>query len=124
MPQFKSYDPKSYAYWSERKIREMTKLQNRLMLSAVKSLKPGGTLLYATCSFEPEENEAVVDRALKRFPNLRLEPIDLPIKNIRPGFTSWRKKSFDASLSMSVRVTPERAMEGFFMAKMTLRSEE
>ncbi len=117
---FKSYEKKSYAYWSERKIKEMSRLQNRLMVSAVKSLKPGGTLLYATCSFEPEENEAVVDRALKRFPELKLLPIDLPIKNFRTGFCSWKKKSFDPSLSKSVRILPNESMEGFFLAKLTL----
>ncbi len=118
---FKSFDPKSYAYWSERKIKEMSKLQNRLMISAVKSLKPGGTLLYATCSFEPEENEAVVDKALKKFPNLRIEPIDMPVENARPGFTSWRKKGFDPSLENSVRIVPDDTMEGFFLAKLRLQ---
>ncbi len=118
---FKSFDPKSYAYWSERKIKEMSKLQNRLMISAVKSLKPGGTLLYATCSFEPEENEAVVDKALKKFPSLRIEPVDMPVKNVRAGFTSWRKKEFDPSLKNSVRIVPDNGMEGFFLAKLRLQ---
>ncbi|BBG66159.1 NOL1/NOP2/sun family protein [Hydrogenimonas sp.] len=119
---FRSSEPKSYAYWSERKIKEMSKLQNRLMISAVKSLKPGGTLIYATCSFEPEENEAVVQKALKKFPNLKIEPIALPLENIRPGLTSWRDKNFDPSLAQCVRVLPEGAMEGFFLAKLILQN--
>ncbi len=115
---FKSYDPKSYAYWSERKIKEMARLQSRLLASAVKSLKPGGTLLYATCSFEPEENEAIVDKALKKEPALKIVPIDLPLKNIRRGFTTWRRKRFDSSLADTVRILPTERTEGFYLAKL------
>ena len=35
--------------------------QKRLLDSAIRSLRPGGTLVYSTCSFAPEENEATVD---------------------------------------------------------------
>jgi 16S rRNA (cytosine967-C5)-methyltransferase len=45
-----------------------------LMLSqAAQLLAPGGKLLYATCSLEPEENEEVVRRALRVRPDLRCE---------------------------------------------------
>ncbi|WP_457599265.1 RsmB/NOP family class I SAM-dependent RNA methyltransferase [Hydrogenimonas sp.] len=119
---FRSDEPKSYAYWSERKIREMAKLQHRLIRSAIKSLKPGGTLLYATCSFAPEENEAVVDKALKSFDDLFVEPIDLPIPNCRPGLLSWRKRGFDPSLAKTVRILPTTEMDGFYLARLRKKS--
>ncbi len=115
---FKTFDPKTYAYWSERKIKEMTRLQSRLLASAIKSLKPGGTLLYATCSFEPEENEAVVDKAIAKNPDIQVAPIDLPLKNIRKGLTSWRKKRFHGSITDTVRILPTDRMEGFYLAKL------
>jgi len=45
-------------------ISKMTKLQKDLLISAARSLKPGGLLLYTTCSLLEEENEEVVDRFL------------------------------------------------------------
>ena len=112
---FRSFDPKTFAYWSERKIKEMSKLQQRLMESAIKSLKPKGKLLYATCSFAPEENEAVIDKALKKHPELKVLNIQLPVKNITPGLTKWRKKSFCEDVSKSVRILPTETMDGFFL---------
>ena len=116
---FKTCDPESFAYWSGRKIKEMSRLQHRLMASAIKSLEPGGTLLYATCSFEPEENEAVVDKALKKEPALKVVPIHLPVQNIRRGFTAWRNKTYDPSLADTLRILPTDEMEGFYLAKLT-----
>ena len=47
--------------------------QMRIIRATVPLLKPGGVLVYSTCSLEPEENEQVVDRTLKEFSFLRLE---------------------------------------------------
>ncbi len=116
---FRADDPETYAYWSERKIKEMAKLQQRLLASAVKALKPGGTLLYATCSFAPEENEAVVDKALRRHPELCIQPLDLPVENVRPGLTEWRGKSFHPDIVHTVRVLPNERMDGFYLCKFT-----
>ncbi|WP_353662243.1 RsmB/NOP family class I SAM-dependent RNA methyltransferase [Hydrogenimonas sp. SS33] len=113
---FKSYDPKTYAYWSERKIKEMARLQQRLLASAVKALKPGGTLLYATCAFAPEENEAVIDKALSRHEDLTLLEMSLPVENYRCGLTSWRKKRFHPDLSKTMRILPTERMDGFYLA--------
>jgi len=115
---FKAWDERTTAYWSERKIKEMAKLQQRLFASAVKALKPGGILLYATCSFAPEENEAVVDKALGKHPELRVEPIALPIPNTRPGVTRWGKKSYTPDVAKCLRILPTDAMDGFFLCKL------
>ncbi len=119
---FRIGEPKSFAYWSERKIREMARLQYRLIRSAIKSLKPGGTLLYATCSFAPEENEAVVDKALASFDDLTVEPIDPTVAHCRPGLTSWRKKRFDPSLADTLRILPTTETDGFYLAKLRKKS--
>ena len=115
---FRSFDPKTTAYWSEKKIKEMAKLQTRLIYSAYQALKPGGTLLYATCSFAPEENEAVVDKLLKKEPGAAIEPIDLSIENRRNGLTQWGKKAFNEAVTHCVRIVPTKKMEGFFLAKI------
>ncbi len=50
-------------------------LQRRLIERAVALIKPGGTLIYCTCSLEPEENENIVAGLLVREPSLRRAPI-------------------------------------------------
>jgi 16S rRNA (cytosine1407-C5)-methyltransferase len=60
---FKSFDPDTSAYWSPRKIAQMSYKQKGILLNASRALRSGGRLLYSTCTFSPEENEEVVDRS-------------------------------------------------------------
>ncbi|ADV46711.1 RsmB/NOP family class I SAM-dependent RNA methyltransferase [Nitratifractor salsuginis] len=113
---FSTLNPKSYAYWSPRKVKESQRLQKRLILSAWQSLRPGGRLLYSTCSFAPEENEAVVDHLLGKAPDAKLLPIELPIDNQMEGLVGWEKKRFAPELERARRVLPTEEMDGFFLA--------
>ncbi len=56
-------------------IAKLAALQRRLLDRAVALTKPGGTLVYCTCSLEPDENEAIVADLLARAPNLRRVPV-------------------------------------------------
>ncbi len=117
---FLASDPDTYRFWSMRKIKEMVRKQNRLLFSAVQCLKPGGTIVYSTCTFAPEENEGVIDRILQRFQGtLQLEEMELP-GNIRwlPGMKGWKHKQFDASLNKARRIIPDAIHEGFFICKI------
>lgn len=116
---FRSGVRSSYAYWSLRKIREMARKQKRLMFSAVQCLKPGGVLVYATCTMAPEENELVVERSLRRFgAALELEEIQLPIANLAPGLTQWRGVKLHPEMARCARILPDGQMEGFFVARI------
>jgi len=57
--------------------------QFEITRSAISLLKPGGVLVYSTCSLEPEENEQLVERLLNKFPRLRLadEKFCLPFRD-------------------------------------------
>ena len=69
-------------------LARLAGLQHRLLDNAAGLLKPGGTLVYATCSLEPEENDQVVERFLARHPGFRLRlPDDEGLKpHCRDGF--------------------------------------
>jgi 16S rRNA C967 or C1407 C5-methylase (RsmB/RsmF family) len=94
---FRIGDARTWRYWSERKIREMRHKQKGLLKSAIPFLKPGGVLVYSTCTSAPEENEQVVHWCLKRFPDMRIEPFTEPFRSLmarhfytRPGLGAFR----------------------------------
>ena len=112
--------PASYAYWSARKIREMQRKQQRLLYSAAQCLRPGGVLVYATCTFAPEENEVVVHGLLRKLgEGFRVDEVALPIDLVQPGLTNWKGKELTPELSQAVRILPDGVMEGFFICRLT-----
>jgi 16S rRNA (cytosine967-C5)-methyltransferase len=87
-----------------RDIAALALTQARLLTRASQWLKPGGTLIFATCSLEPEEGENVAQAAdLKRFP---VETRELPAGLIAAS-EGW------------VRIQPRHNMDGFFIARFT-----
>lgn len=113
---FHEDDPESYAYWSERKISEMERKQRQLLFSAIQCLRPGGLLVYSTCSLAPEENEAVIDRMLRRFDDaLTLEPITPVIDEMTEPLAGWNKRTFHPAIAAARRVLPTVRTEGFFL---------
>ncbi|BBA71169.1 RsmB/NOP family class I SAM-dependent RNA methyltransferase [Geobacter sulfurreducens] len=113
---FTRLNPESWAHWSPRKVEEAARKQRGLIRSALEALRPGGLLLYCTCSFSPEENELIVNDVLRRDGNnLRVCTVDLPLPNRRPGLTRWKGKELHPDLARSVRILPDRLMDGFFL---------
>ncbi len=116
---FRTGQPETWRYWSLRKIAEQSRKQLGLIKSAFLSLKPGGVLLYGTCSFAPEENESIVSRLLEQFPgNAELKPIELPIENWQPGLTEFESQRWPAAMSECRRLLPDRNVDAFFLAKI------
>lgn len=104
-------------YWSEKEPKKLSKLQKGLLNSALKLLKPGGTLVYSTCTYSVDENEQVVDWALKRWSDVKLVDIELPITNFENGRVVWNDKKMDKSINKTVRVLPNENWNGFYIAK-------
>jgi len=117
--QFRVNFPKTFSYWSKRKVKEQQRKQKRLIFSGIKALKPGGILVYSTCTFSPEENEEVINWALMKFPKqIRLQEIKIPFPNYACGLTQWQGKTFSKQLTLARRIIPDNITEGFFIAKL------
>ncbi len=110
--------PKTIMMWNPESIKRLVRLQQKLILAAWQILKPGGTLVYSTCSTEPSENEGVVDFLLSNV-DAKVEKIDLPIKRGKP-ITEWEGKTFNSQVKNVLRLWPQdNDTEGFFVAKFT-----
>jgi len=105
-------------WWNLKRIKRFAKLQKELIVSAFESLKTGGVMMFATCTFAPEENEASVDFLLKRYDNAELLEVNLPINNIQNGITEWEGNSFHPDVRKTVRILPHGAFSGFYFAKI------
>ncbi|MBW1785593.1 MAG: RsmB/NOP family class I SAM-dependent RNA methyltransferase [Deltaproteobacteria bacterium] len=92
-------------------------LQKKIILHGYDLLNPGGRMLYATCTYNPEENEGVVDHLLKQR-DADLLPIKLDCE-VDPGITGWKQSLYDKRLERSARFYPHRTRSvGFFMARI------
>src|SRR3990167_3769417 len=123
---FIAADPKTYGFWKERKIKEMAYKQRQLLFAAWSALKPGGTLVYSTCTFAPEENECQISRLLERHKkDASLLDISLSGHGLKRGpvTTIWKEKSLHPDIQQCFRVEPAKEIEGFFMAKLQKQND-
>ncbi|MDP2923406.1 MAG: RsmB/NOP family class I SAM-dependent RNA methyltransferase [Candidatus Omnitrophota bacterium] len=116
---FLIHNHKSFKYWKERKVKEVEHKQRKLLHSAFFALKEGGTLVYSTCTFSPEENEGVIDWFINKFKDkVEIAPINIPLPNVFQGLASWQDKHFSSACRLTRRIIPNEFMEGFFIAKL------
>ena len=73
--------------WSEETVFMCARRQAEILHSASVMLRPGGRLVYSTCTFSPEENEGSVSEFLHTHPDFSIEAVDAPW--FSPGRPDW-----------------------------------
>ncbi|MDI3281377.1 MAG: RsmB/NOP family class I SAM-dependent RNA methyltransferase, partial [Bacillota bacterium] len=109
--------PRTWRHWTVKLVARMAARQKKLLASGLRALRPGGTLVYSTCTLSPEENEEVVAWALTQFPG-ELEVLEPPLcpPGSLPGLTALPERELPPSLCRTRRILPSSTMEGFFLA--------
>jgi NOL1/NOP2/sun family putative RNA methylase len=102
-----NHKPSDVEYCSDR--------QETLIASAARVVKPGGLLVYSTCSFAPEENEMIVESLLQKFDGITVEPFE----HGSPGLARFHDVEFESQLRNSRRFYPHiDDTTGFFIARL------
>lgn len=103
--------------WSLEKVEKCAQIQRGLLDSAVKMLRPGGMLMYSTCTFSTLENEENVCGVLERYPFMHLTAIE-GYEGFSHGIPLGRE--YDGELKKTVRIWPHKMKgEGHFLALFT-----
>lgn len=104
--------------WSEAAVLGCAARQEALLAEAAELVRPGGVLVYSTCTFAPEENEQVIAKFLTA--HRELELVSTGLSGTSPGEPAWVPEScYHADLSKAARLWPHRQVgEGHFVAKL------
>ena len=103
----------TYRDWSPKRVKELTKIQKKLFESAYKALKPGGIMVYSTCTLNEEENEKILQYAVENL-GLKLLDIEIELREAEQAFC----ENYDKTMKKAIRVLPSKITEGFFVAKL------
>ncbi len=108
---------KTIEMWNPNAISRLASYQKGLLINAFDNLNEDGTLVYSTCSVEPEENEGVIDFLLKKR-DCKLEEIKLDIKR-SPVILEFEDEKYNEEIKKCLRIWPQdNDTEGFFVAKI------
>ncbi|MDP4118442.1 MAG: RsmB/NOP family class I SAM-dependent RNA methyltransferase, partial [Bacillota bacterium] len=113
-------EPQAIDEWSEEHTFSCAARQKNIVDSAIEMLKPGGYMVYSTCTFAPCENEGVCDYILEKYPDMALVPINMPMLSDANG------KYCDTAHNMSgaKRIFPHKNKgEGHFIALFLKKGE-
>ncbi len=108
-------DKKMVKAWEEHGPEFFAKIQKSIVTQAARMLKPGGMILYSTCTFDPEENEGTIEYLKEQFPEFKIKEI-IPYEGFAPGKPEVTK-SKDTSFEKTVRIWPHKLRgEGHYLA--------
>ena len=104
--------------WSEANVRLCAERQQEILDNAAKMLKPGGRMVYSTCTFAPEEDEDGIAAFLERHPEFSvvcLEKDEVP-EGLSSGYPEW-SRGHNPELQNTFRIWPHKSEgEGHYLA--------
>jgi len=109
---------KDFESWSVAHIKRLQQLQKKLLVQAWQLLRPGGVLVYSTCTMAPEENEAVVDYLLRHNEDVIVEDtawLAGKLINTTKPVQEWNGKKYDPRIKSALRLIPSTQVEAFFV---------
>ncbi len=113
-------EPQALAEWSLDNIRLCAARQTEILNNAALTVRPGGRLVYSTCTFAPEENEAVIAQFLSEHPDYTLDETKASCGVKAFDFTDIKSyatvEHCDADLTCCRRIFPHHGGEGHFVA--------
>ncbi|MCF6093931.1 RsmB/NOP family class I SAM-dependent RNA methyltransferase [Microaerobacter geothermalis] len=114
-------EPDMIKSWDVHSVEACMVKQKSILEQAIPMLRPGGKLLYSTCTFSPEENEGMIAQFLEKHDEFRL--IDISLRDgFSPGRKDWANTDFP--MEKTVRLWPHQIKgEGHYMALLE-KSEE
>lgn len=112
--------PERFAYRPGRS-RRLAAVQVALLRAAVNATRPGGVVVYTTCTLSPEENEAVVHKTLRKCAGaVSVASIDTEgwPHTRRSGLARWNDRTYEPSLAKAVRLAPDPEHDGMFCCRL------
>jgi len=104
-------------FWNPKMVYSLSNLQKSLLMAAYKAVKPGGVIVYSTCTLDPRENEGVVDYLIRNT-DVEIERIKLPIKR-RKSILKFDDWEYSEEVRGCLRIHPQdNDTEAFFVAKL------
>jgi len=104
-------------WWSLEHSERLHNIQLKLFIAAIKMAKPGGEIVYSTCTLSVEENELVLEKVLSKYP-VEIQKIDIPFKTIM-GKSEFLSYELNSQIQNTHRILPwEINSDGFFIAKL------
>jgi NOL1/NOP2/sun family putative RNA methylase len=111
--------PIRIARWNMQEIRGLARLQEQLLIAALRCVRVGGIVVYSTCTFTPEENEFVLNKVLRK-KNIEAKLVPMPEtlhpENTMAPVTNWLGKECTQDVSSAVRIIPNATTTGFFIS--------
>lgn len=102
--------------------RKLVRIQTALLRRAIEVTRPGGTLLYCTCTIDPAENEGVLTEVLQDAP-VEVEALEVPVPHAS-GVVEWQGTPYDERLRHAVRMYPHlHDSGGLFMCRLRKRGD-
>ncbi len=115
-------DPFAVKSWGEFSVEKCVSMQKSILKHISSMLRPGGYVVYSTCTFAPEENEERISELLKKHPELELADI-IPYPGFENGKPEWGGGLQE--LRKTVRLWPHKLQgEGHFVALLRKRDGE